>query len=59
MIEEKIKNLKTVSSMWTQNHKNEALQATNVMKDYTYEDLTNITRDDAGNVKMISAIFLI
>ena len=33
IIANRIKNLKTVSSMWTQNHKNEALQATNVMKD--------------------------
>lgn len=30
-------------------------QATNVMADYKYEDLMNITRDDNGNIKMISA----
>ena len=30
-------------------------QATKVMADYKYEDLMNITVDDSGNIKMISA----
>jgi len=30
-------------------------EATRVMKNYTYEDLTNISKDEKGNIKMISA----
>lgn len=30
-------------------------QATNVMKTYEYEDLTNITKDENGNIKMINS----
>lgn len=30
-------------------------QATKVMSDYHYEDLTNVTKDENGNIKMISA----
>lgn len=29
-------------------------QATKVMSNYTYEDLSNITKDEQGNIKMIS-----
>ena len=64
IIANRIKNLKTVSSMWTQNHKNEALQATNVMKDlgvsndiFNYALIkTDITRVDMRSDDAIVAM---